>query len=106
MFTRKNLQLALRREAQAWVLRLASGQATEADGAAFRQWCGQSVEHARAFKETRAAWQALQPAARARAPSRWRARARAPGRRAFLGGALAPAAPIWRSGRRWTCGRR
>jgi ferric-dicitrate binding protein FerR (iron transport regulator) len=90
MFTRKNLQLALRREAQAWVLRLASGQATEADGAAFRQWCGQSVEHARAFKETRAAWQALQPAARrARAEQMARARARAPGRRAFLGGALA-----------------
>ena len=32
------------------MLRLASGQATEADGAAFRQWCGQSVEHARAFR--------------------------------------------------------
>ena len=79
------------------MLRLASGQATEADGAAFRQWCGQSVEHARAFKETRAAWQALQPPPGARAQM---ARAQ-PGRRggALPGGALAACAPIWRSGR-------
>ena len=56
------------------------------------------------FKETRAAWQALQPPARARRADG----AREPGRRggAPSWGALAAAAPIWRSGRRWTCGRR
>ncbi|MFY3599201.1 FecR/PupR family sigma factor regulator, partial [Achromobacter xylosoxidans] len=55
---------ALKREAQAWVVRLASGRASVADGEAFRRWCGQSAEHARIFKETRSAWQQLAPAAR------------------------------------------
>ena len=55
---------ALKREAQAWVVRLASGQASVADGEAFRRWCGQSAEHARAFKETRGAWQQLAQVAR------------------------------------------
>ena len=77
MFTAR-ISSSLRREARP-VLRLASGQATEADGAAFRQWCGQSVEHARAFKETRAAGRRCSRPPGARAPSRWRARE--PGRR-------------------------
>ncbi|WP_167385872.1 FecR/PupR family sigma factor regulator, partial [Achromobacter ruhlandii] len=38
---------ALKREAQAWVVRLASGQASVVDGEAFRRWCAQSAEHAR-----------------------------------------------------------
>lgn len=79
---------ALKREAQAWVVRLASGQASAADGEAFRRWCGQSVEHARVFKETRSAWQQLAPAARQAQAAQAR---RAPllARRAFLGGAVA-----------------
>lgn len=85
----------LRREAQAWVVRLASGQASVADGEAFRRWCAQSAEHARAFKETRGAWQQLAPVARQaaarQADKARRARAALPARRAFLGGAVAAA---------------
>ncbi|MFP3743078.1 DUF4880 domain-containing protein [Achromobacter sp. SIMBA_011] len=81
---------ALKREAQAWVVRLDSGQASVADGEAFRRWCGQSAEHARIFKETRSAWQQLAPAARqAHAALVRRARSARPARRAFLGGAVA-----------------
>lgn len=92
---------ALRREAQAWVVRLASGHATARDGQAFQQWCRQSPAHARAFVQARSVWNQMQPAAhavmqdeaRARAarPARsgWLAR---PGRRAFLGGAVAAGA--------------
>ncbi|WP_454695737.1 FecR family protein [Achromobacter aegrifaciens] len=79
---------ALKREAQAWVVRLASGQASAADGEAFRRWCGQSAEHARAFKETRSAWQQMAPAARQVQAAQAR-RASSPARRAFLGGAVA-----------------
>lgn len=78
---------ALKREAQAWVVRLASGQASLADGEAFRRWCAQSAEHARIFQETRGAWQQLAPAARQLQARR--ARVARPARRAFLGGAVA-----------------
>lgn len=78
---------ALKREAQAWVVRLASGQASVADGEAFRRWCAQSAEHARIFQETRGAWQQLAPAARQLQARR--ARVARPARRAFLGGAVA-----------------
>lgn len=89
----------LRREARAWVLRLASGQATEHDGEAFRAWCRQSSEHAHAALQARAVWQGLRPAAqavlrhgadapRASSVAEWTH----PGRRAFLGGALAAGA--------------
>lgn len=78
---------ALKREAQAWVVRLASGQASVADGEAFRRWCAQSAEHARIFQETRGAWQKLAPAARQLQARR--ARVARPARRAFLGGAVA-----------------
>ncbi len=85
----------LRREAQAWVVRLASGQASVADGEAFRRWCAQSAEHARVFKETRGAWQQLAPVARQaaarQADKASRARVALPARRAFLGGAVAAA---------------
>lgn len=81
---------ALKREAQAWVVRLASGRASVADGEAFRRWCGQSAEHARIFKEMRSAWQQLAPAARqVQAAQARRGRSARPARRAFLGGAVA-----------------
>jgi transmembrane sensor len=91
----------LRREAQAWLLHLTSGQATAADAEAFRQWCSESEEHARAFAETRVLWENLGPAARAVAEHQRRGNARSPAangrgrrmtRRAFLGGAVAASA--------------
>lgn len=46
----------LAREANAWVVHLTSGQATEADAAALRQWCAQSPEHAAAYREATRVW--------------------------------------------------
>lgn len=92
-FTRRGHRRTLQREAQAWLVRLTSGRVTEADGAAFRCWCAQSPEHARAFAQARQVWQKMQPAARqiaGRVPASrsWAGRA---GRRAFLGGAVTAA---------------
>ena len=90
----------MRREAQAWVVRLASGHANARDGLAFQQWCRQSPAHARAFAQARSTWNQMQPAAQAMVQGQRRGRAarladlpRPPrlGRRAFLGGAVAAA---------------
>ncbi len=91
-------QTALQREAQAWVVRLASGGATAVDGQEFRRWCEQSPEHALAFAQAREVWQAMLPAARAIHDDgaahgmAWNGMPSRPGRRAFLGGALAAGA--------------
>ena len=53
----------MQREAQAWVVRLGSQQATEDDALAFRRWCAQSRAHADAFVRAREVWQAMAPAA-------------------------------------------
>lgn len=53
----------IRQRALDWVIHLASGQATVADGEAFRQWCAQSAEHVRAFTECRRNWLGMQQAA-------------------------------------------
>jgi ferric-dicitrate binding protein FerR (iron transport regulator) len=89
----------LRREAQAWLLRLMSGQVTSGDTEAFKQWCGLSRDHAQAFVEARALWEALGPAAQAvqrraqpAAPHARSLDARQRSRRAFLGGAIAATA--------------
>lgn len=91
----------LEREAQDWLARLSSGEATDADAAALRQWCAQSPAHGLAFAEARRFWTLLRPAGeefRVEAPqsATWtRARAsagRAPSRRLVLGGALAASA--------------
>jgi len=82
----------LQREAQAWVVRLGSQQATEADGQAFRRWCARSRDHAQAFVQAREVWQAMAPAAQRVRQQEVREAARrlpVPGRRAFLGGAVA-----------------
>ncbi|MBB1603742.1 FecR domain-containing protein [Variovorax sp. UMC13] len=81
-------QQAIRRQAQQWVVRLASHAADSDDALAFRRWCERSREHASAFVQARAVWQDLRPAAQGlqRAEA---ARAVRPGRRAFLGAALA-----------------
>lgn len=76
----------IQKEAQAWVVRLASGQVSERDAQVFRHWCARSRKHATAFAEARAVWGAMAPAARAVK------RAQAPvnmARRAWLGGAVA-----------------
>lgn len=83
----------LQREAQQWVVRLASRKADTDDAQAFRHWCARSSAHASAFVQARAVWQDLRPAAQrmqraeaARAAQREGGRF---GRRAFLGTALA-----------------
>lgn len=76
----------IQKEAQAWVVRLASGQVSERDAQVFRHWCARSRAHATAFAEARAVWGAMAPAARAVK------RAQRPvntARRAWLGGAVA-----------------
>ena len=76
----------IQKEAQAWVVRLASGQVSERDAQVFRHWCARSRRHATAFAEARAVWGAMAPAARAVK------RAQQPvnvARRAWLGGAVA-----------------
>lgn len=88
----------LRREAQAWVLRLASGEATVRDGEAFRRWCRQSPAHAQAALQARTVWQGLEPAALAVAQKAQASKRAAeagrfrPGRRAWLSGAVAAGA--------------
>ncbi|USQ51610.1 DUF4880 domain-containing protein [Serratia marcescens] len=82
-----------------WVILLASGRATVADGEAFRQWCAHNPGHVKAFVECRKHWQGLQRAASDRAPDEASARSPAKiigpsssarlSRRALLGGALA-----------------
>lgn len=88
----------LQREAQAWVVRLGSHQATEDDARAFKRWCAQSRLHAQAFTRAREVWQAMAPAAlRVQQQEERVARRRMPvagrmaGRRALLGGAAAAA---------------
>ncbi|MDD0974703.1 FecR family protein [Pseudomonas fontis] len=79
----------LHSQAQDWLVLLTSGQATEADARALRQWCAKSPAHAQAFASTRHLWQQLEPAARQASrvlPLRQM------GRRAFLGGAIAASA--------------
>lgn len=84
---------AIRREAQQWVVRLASHKADTDDAQAFRRWCARSPEHASAFVQARAVWQDLRPAAqrvqRAEAALATQRGAGRFGRRAFLGAALA-----------------
>ena len=78
----------IQQEAQAWVVRLESGQVTERDAQVFRHWCARSRAHANAFAEARAVWGAMAPAARAVK----RAAQKPPAshaRRALLGGAVA-----------------
>ncbi|MDH0301512.1 MULTISPECIES: DUF4880 domain-containing protein [unclassified Pseudomonas] len=87
----------LQRQAQDWLVRLTSGQATHADARALQQWCARSPAHAEAFAQARQLWHLLGPAAR-------QARQVVPmpmlGRRALLGGAVAASAAllVWRGG--------
>ena len=87
---------AIRQQADAWWLRLRAADFTRADAEALRAWCASSPAHARAWRELNQLWQALDPALeRAAAPPAEPPRAAVlafplrPGRRVFLGGALA-----------------
>lgn len=103
----------LQREAQAWVVRLGSHQATQEDAQAFRLWCAQSRAHAAAFTQAREVWKAMAPAAlRVRRQEQRGADGRMPvaGRRALLGGAVAasvaylavsPPLGLWASVTEW-----
>ncbi len=53
---------ALLQDAQAWVRKLNSGEATEWDAQAFRRWRDASPLHQAAFLAARAQWRLLQPA--------------------------------------------
>lgn len=81
------------RQAAAWWARLRSDDFTQADADALRAWCARSPEHARAWRELQQVWQALDPALTRVAAAPPQANVLAfparPGRRAFLGGALA-----------------
>ena len=87
-------------QAQAWLLRLTSGEATTQDAEAFRAWLAQSEANERAFAEARVLWDGLKAAslAQSRGHVGDRLRVRAPhastriSRRAFLGGALSATA--------------
>jgi transmembrane sensor len=87
-------QEQMKREAQHWLVRLSSGQATAADADALKAWCGQSSLHAKAFAEANLLWEALGPAAGNvdQAPPPAANSNIAFGRRAFLGGAIAASA--------------
>ncbi|WKA26137.1 FecR family protein [Bradyrhizobium roseum] len=95
-----NDPVGLRDEAEAWLLRLTSGAATERDAAAFRQWCLQSTAHAVTFAEVNLLWDRSHAAARniasvgaQRAVAAQHASSgRRLGRRAFLGSAVAASA--------------
>jgi transmembrane sensor len=84
---------AIGREAAAWWARLRADDFTQADADALRAWCARSPAHARAWRELQQVWQALDPALTRAAAAPQQANVLAfplrPGRRAFLGGALA-----------------
>ncbi len=52
----------LQREAQAWLRRLTSGEATQRDVEGFRRWQDSSPRHGQAFAEAKRLWKALDPA--------------------------------------------
>jgi transmembrane sensor len=95
-------QNALEREAHEWVMRLTSGEATNADIEALNRWRKTSRAHRRAFAEANALWDKLHPAAAISVTrqgttsvlqdARRYSSSLAFGRRAFLGGAIAAAA--------------
>jgi transmembrane sensor len=94
-------QLApVEREAQAWVARFASGQATSADIEALKRWYGQSPAHAAALNKVSRLWDALGPAGERAVrrdlsviyPPALASGGRRVGRRALVGGALAASA--------------
>ena len=90
-------QQRLRREAQHWLIRLTSGEATSEDARAFSDWCARSQAHRRAFAESRRLWQRIGDAASAEtvpAENAPRYDRRAFLQRALLGGVAACAGGV------------
>ncbi|MGJ7546782.1 FecR family protein [Variovorax sp. LT1R16] len=88
---------SLQQQAQAWVLRIKSGQATNGDVQALRQWCGSSAAHAGAFEEARRAWDEIGQvgnAYRALKATQTAKPAPSASRRMFLGGAFSAAGAV------------
>ena len=82
----------LKREADAWLLRLTSGEATAGDATALERWRATSPAHRAAFAEAKLLWQNLGPAAEqaagARAsPAGWQHKSINPTRRRIFFGA-------------------
>lgn len=98
MTARPESYATIQQQADAWWVELRSERLTRAQADAFRQWCARSPQHARAWREVMEAWQAMAPVldeaarrdprlahpARPTRGAAWR-----PGRRAFIGAALA-----------------
>jgi transmembrane sensor len=95
---------AVAKQAQAWLVHLRSGKATADDATAFRRWCAERPEHARAANLMLEAWDELgtasaelaaRDAARESANDRQRVGGLSPwrpGRRAFMGAGVMAAA--------------
>lgn len=90
-----NQKHALRREADAWVRRLASGQATEEDARALQRWRAQGSAHRAAFEDAKRLWRDFAPAGEQLiaqlASSSTNTNGRRMSRRAFIGGMAAAA---------------
>jgi transmembrane sensor len=87
---------AVKDQARAWVMRLTSGKATIEDAEELRRWRDENIAHRQAFAEAKLLWETLGPSAEevARRPAAVKpSRENSfPGRRAFVGGALAASA--------------
>lgn len=80
-------------QARAWLLKLTSGSATQADADVFRRWLAAEPDHEAAFREQKRLWRDMGPALQANAASlSHKPRPRLTGRRAFLGGMVAASA--------------
>jgi len=87
--------MSLQQEAQAWVIRLTSGTATDSDASALMRWRTQSAEHESAYNEAVRMWRNLRQAG---VQYRRNQLARAPtprmDRRAFVFGGVAAAVSV------------
>jgi transmembrane sensor len=91
--------MAIEPQARTWLIRLRSGQATPEDAEAFRRWCAERPEHAKAAEMISLTWGILDSAVAnvaaedARAGRKWvKPRPARTGRRAFVGFAVAAGA--------------
>lgn len=84
-------------QARAWARRLAVGRPTRADAEALRRWCAQSATHAQMWRRASAEWREMGEVlrtVRCRIPAARMARPVSPGRRWFVGAAVATAAGV------------
>jgi transmembrane sensor len=79
----------VQRQADRWLLRIKTGQATAREVQLLRQWCAARPAHARAFEQSRRDWVELGDVGEACRASAVRAAPPAPARRWFLGSGLA-----------------